>query len=849
MKKAYLNYLVIPMLLLIVGIILSSCGGGEDGYVNPGLQGEPSNQLISKEVSGYIYHTGSSASSETGEIKEKFIILSSPARGDDSFLSQLWGYFEETSPDSLNSQEMQNLHSRLAVEMENYVPLPEWNPSAQLYTIYQDSKSSSPISVDGSGYFSSTVLVSSKDDNVSFEVILGEDACYPVEAIASSDISSSSEGGTELKSCPEIILTFPGWCEIFAVYGNPSVNLKDAGLTFTLNDPSMGWVTEPFYLKCNGVRNYNVAYGIYISAGNPATPVSTTITAQTATGLTLNIFTEVVKSCGSITGHVGGSGVVPFCGFVYSLGFDAFDCIDEAGNYELKKVFKGHFREVIAVYWVQVNGQLVRHREERTIDFFNGDLTGFDLPEGVQPTPTISPLNSEFYSIPVLTVFNYYDDCLEQLGNPEEATQRCIDWLNGDLPSGPPVPEGVKEARICEGGNICFIIIFVDGFKIMIDPLSEEEKLRYITDIFVEEETQSSVTLDYTIQTSEVYTIKNALFISPYEWELHGLYASASEDFAKENLIGENRYEFREKYEDPPGSGLYEIPQDGVKVISTTPREIKFSKTETIDDMVYYELYMNIGDGYDFKDIVCPLDYKAIPQNDLVYILLHTENVGPLIPADKHYLRICPYVIYPPVFTPTKFGPIYDFAQNHPEFEPLARKIDASKIDSTLSSNAVIYDIVVPISYFTDEVKMSSSNNKPLLMYLCACHSKVWSEYFINHGVKLYLGNKHTLTYAEWEMPLSYHLFKYMIFQSYPPYDVAGYTGSTGIPGNPDWTPPIKPMDAYDALMTLKYYHVNPASYWVGWDMKDSEVAPYYKGTSCPKIYFKGNAEITVTEE
>ncbi len=353
------NYFYISLLLVIMTLIVASCGGGSDTGAVPGIPQSQTEQFITKDISGYIYY---SPSPEDSEVDKKFVILNAPLAGEDSFLNQLSSYFQEANPDFWNSSEMQSLYGTMSSEMGKWIPLPAYSPDARLYGIYQDSKSGSPIPVNSDGYFETTVQVKSTDANISFEVVTGDSACYPVEGVSTSDIATSEEGATELISCPEQIITLPGWFMIFAVRGEPEANLKDSGLAFTLNDPSVGWVTAPFYLKCGGVWNYNVAYGIFLAKPGLSTPVSTTITAQTVTGLSLNIFTEVVKSCASVSGHVGGAGVIPEFGFVYSLGFDAFSCLDEAGNYKLNAVFKGHFRNVTAVYWIQENGVLVKHR-------------------------------------------------------------------------------------------------------------------------------------------------------------------------------------------------------------------------------------------------------------------------------------------------------------------------------------------------------------------------------------------------------------------------------------------------------------------------------------------------------
>ena len=108
-------------------------------------------------------------------------------------------------------------------------------------------------------FFEGAVMVASTDDLVKFEVVIGQEDCYAVETIASSDMTASEGDSPSLSSCPEIILNFPGWCTIFKVKASPVINLKEAGLTFTLSDSSMGCITEnPIYLRCRGSRKYNV---------------------------------------------------------------------------------------------------------------------------------------------------------------------------------------------------------------------------------------------------------------------------------------------------------------------------------------------------------------------------------------------------------------------------------------------------------------------------------------------------------------------------------------------------------------------------------------------------------------
>jgi len=145
---------------------VANCGGGSDTGAVPGVPQGQMEQFITKDVSGYIYY---SPSPEDSEVDKKFVILNAPLTGDDSFLSQLSSYYQETNPDFWNSSEMQSLYGTMSSEMGKWLPLPSYSPDARLYGIYQDSKSSSPIPVNSDGYFETTVQVKSTDVNISFE--------------------------------------------------------------------------------------------------------------------------------------------------------------------------------------------------------------------------------------------------------------------------------------------------------------------------------------------------------------------------------------------------------------------------------------------------------------------------------------------------------------------------------------------------------------------------------------------------------------------------------------------------------------------------------------------------------
>jgi len=617
MSKNYRNYFLLSVVLVLIALIVGNCGGGDDTGAVPNVSGNSAQtqNLVSKEVSGYIFWAGSIPSPEGGNT-ERFVILDNPLTGEENFLSELSFYLQEENSDAWASSEVQSVYTQLSSEMAGWKPLKEWNANANLYTIYQDSKQTSPLQVDTNGYFSGTVLVSSADNNVRFEVIVGDnEKCYSVEAMSSTEINTSEANATELVSCPEIILNFPGLCTIFEVESKPdAINLKDAGLTFTLNDANLGCVSPPVYMKCGGKRNYEVAYGIFYANPGISTPASTTITAQTTTGLSLNIFTEVIGICASIEGHVGGTGVVPIAGFVYSAGWNAFDCLDGNGNYKLNAVFKGHFREVVAVYWVQINGQLVKHREERTIDFFNGNLTGFDLPEGVQPTPTVRHPMDSFYKESVSEVMTQFDQWEVELGR-EAAVQQTVNWLNDGVPEGPPIPEEIVEAIVDEYEVTRFWIRFADGLSWCIGG-------KTCAPIYLDNfgsQTSSSMIANSGPGTTGSGDI---LVLAPSQWE-------------DSNLIAKNGWPFQlfdymvyaGMAADLDGKG-YKVTQVLTEQTELLPDEVSSGvvREPTVDEPGIYKIVWTVSSSE--ANIVRPGDYQDLGKYGIIYIATHSDGHG-----------------------------------------------------------------------------------------------------------------------------------------------------------------------------------------------------------------------------
>jgi len=320
-KKVYF-YLVI-LLVISIGFAIPGCGGGNNGTLpvtntNASIDSTPSvvtstptPVLIQKPIQGYIY--GNNITTDEGETVPNIFLLDVPAyqadsSGNEPFVTQVANSLQQDYPEDWAKAEVQELYAQLNKTLSESKPLPEYNAQAQLCSAYDDAS----IPVGSDGHFDNTVLTGASDSNVKLEVALGEDNYAEVETIASSDSIISSSDATSaavLKSCPEKIFAFPGEIIIFKVYAEPGINLKSAGLKFTLNNPSIGCITQPVYLCLFGSHKYQVAYGcVYIKPGLD-TPVDTTITAKLNSGQSMSIFLEVIKKTVSVSGTVytGGS--------------------------------------------------------------------------------------------------------------------------------------------------------------------------------------------------------------------------------------------------------------------------------------------------------------------------------------------------------------------------------------------------------------------------------------------------------------------------------------------------------------------------------------------------------------
>jgi len=164
MSKNYRNYFLLSVVLVLIALIVGNCGGGDDTGAVPNVSGNSgiTQNLVSKDVSGFVY-TNSSLSSKDGEEEEiVFSILDIPLSGENGFIAQVNEYIQGDSSSKGSSPETEELLTAFTEETGQYQPLPVWNSAANIYSSYADSLSTSPVPITSEGEISASVLVDAR---------------------------------------------------------------------------------------------------------------------------------------------------------------------------------------------------------------------------------------------------------------------------------------------------------------------------------------------------------------------------------------------------------------------------------------------------------------------------------------------------------------------------------------------------------------------------------------------------------------------------------------------------------------------------------------------------------------
>lgn len=606
-------YLLIPLFLIILSLFFASCGGNNTGAL-PEISQQP--QMVQKSVFGYIFHLPAQGVND-------FIIIDAPVSGDDSFLNQMKSYLETNYPEVWNSAEIQSIYNQLSEEIADWQPLPEYNPGAQLFCAYSDT----PIPVGEDGYFESVVSIPSGDENIPFEVVIGEEY-FGAETIASSDfITSSTTGGNQLKCSNKSIIALPGGLSIFKVFSVPGTNLKE-GLSFELDDNSIGTMTPPFFLKIKGELNYNLAYGIF-KAGNITAKAANTKVSN-GNGNNLYIPTDIVHETVSISGKVYTGGEPLIKGHVTSIGPKSSCFLDEEGNYVLPEVFKGAERKITATWWTgdQQGNNKTKHTEIRYIEYLDGDLTGFNFGVPPEPTPTATPTfpppTDKYYEYISAQIIDQKLIWQKELGW-EQGRLKTVEWLNRNLtefPLSEEIEKAIEKAELDEYEPSIIRFYFKSGLEVsIIDPFPPE--------------TDSSLRSELDNKSSDkIITNQNLPPITVKNMNVLMLASKSYEDrWHKEQMFGETnsiKSYFEEKNFTVTDLGImnYELSESFLKN-AKTPNQNDITKAQV--------LFTNPVKYYDNDDNV----FRHVAQCQIINNMVNT------VPRPSDFVNMNDYgVIY-----------------------------------------------------------------------------------------------------------------------------------------------------------------------------------------------------------
>lgn len=861
MRKVYKNYFLLSLLVIIIGLIVGNCGGGDDTGAVPDVSGNSTQtqNLVSKDVSGFVYATSSLSSSKDGEEEEtSFSILDIPLSGEEGFIAQVNEYIQEDTSSKRSSPETEELLTAFTEETSQYQPLPVWNSAANIYSSYADSLSTSPIPITSEGEISGSVLVDASDDLVSLDIEVAGEECYETEAISSSDLLNSSDASGEyvLKSCPKKIIIKPGDCKVFKVFSKPSVNLSELGLQFSLVNPELGTVCGPIFLRCNGAKKYSVSYGVIYAKKNVETPIDTAINVSTTQGQSLILPVQIVKKTAVVSGKIYAGGSI-VKGFVISQGPKSQCKINADGTYSLPKVWQGTGRKITATWWIMNGNQKVRYRETKFVDVF-GDMTvDFGV---ILPTPVPTRLATDpYYGEIVSKVIEKKWEWESELGF-EQGVQKTVDWLNNNVPDDAvpdDIADGIAEARVDDYNSRAMRIYFTDGLTWY---LAGQEPWNNISSDLVPQNKvsynkfdnlQDNVSLiNNNIRNASTVKNDKILMLCPYMWEI-----MLGKELPEQEIIKQYSvyYDIGEKLE----SYGYAVTRSAVEKSGFV--NIVFGPDDPLDadesenaDILFYtqkdwtkldidpQLICHINKNNPNRNIITFEDYLELDQYGVIYIRAH---------GYPHGIACFPYY------------------ENDEDLETWLNnnkglwEYKTSDYPAYWGGLYSVKNITLKKEFF-DRFNFGGS-----LVFINACSSFAFYENGGFSNAKVYLGYDQNAN-LDWTFPQSYYYFLYMIdkfslpspddmkpLELLPPGETPYYPYAEDPLDPPLYPDPSLPMSAAESYRMIDTIGANPDrhDFSPGHPLEKTEGCrfkmspdPYLTEND---VYFPVPTTITITQE
>jgi len=863
-----------PILLsfLLAIILIAGCGGDNSTYSGVIATATPPPVIsaatatpvptVMAEVSGYVYTIPSTDPEGTnGVIITDVPVNTTDSAGNASLVSQVSTYLQSEEPTEWATSNCQEAYNQLTTVLSGCQPA----TGSSVTTSYSDPNSAG-LSVNAEGYFSGQLPVVANQSNVELEVATNEDEAYDVETITSSGLSAYSTSG--LECCPKRIIALPGDIALFEVHSS-SENLKSSKLKFTLN-PDIGYVCPPIYLCVFGKNRYTKAYSFVYFKRNLDTPTSAVIMAKTNTGLSLDIPVEVVKSTASISGKVFTSKQL-IKGYVKSLGPKAYCKLDSSGNYSLPKVYKGHDRKIVAVYWVMENGKKVKHKQVKVIDFFNADVTGFNFGEEATPTPTATetptvtptprrPLD-QYYTTKVSNTIYQFKQWKSSVGT-DQAIQDTVDWLNGKNQEI-PVPEGIQDATIIPDENHTIWINFKDGMGFAIDfnenmlhaTVNKALHTSNLTNKNLKEKKKKNI-LSSSIKYNNFPTVRNTniLIIDTVMWELQ----DAEDQWLKEygiDILGGSKDPYNAPYT-VSGEIVKELRNNGYNVTH------KVITKDTFDYIPGSYPYPDNPDKEVFScnlknstNMVRPEDFKNLDQYGIIYFHVHGSPLGldcGIFCENDEYIQ--------------NWIGIDPNSPIHPRWfyaNEIAKQTKPGTWYITFCEAPngcfVPHLFITPywIGTGVNVEQFQDFRNSIIIINACAatdisvkCFACSTYMYSNPKGADICVFQTNKENSSIWGEKYAYYLFHYMMYGFEEPNEVPGYS----LPKDTELPSSNIPMSAMETFNTLNKFKVNPDPFKDNYPKDENGQTPKYANGNMviyvrdinKEIYFPAPAEITI---
>jgi len=481
----------------------------------------------------------------------------------------------------------------------------------------------------------------------------------------------------------------------------------------------------------------------------------------------------------------------------------------------------------------------VRYRETKYVDVF-GDVT-VDFGAAIEPTPppTPSSIRDEYYDKSVSSVLYEYEQWEEQLGE-EEAIQRTVDWLSGNLPSGPPFPPGVIGGFRNDDDIYAYWVQFDNDIAIAVGTKPEFEDDTDVSssrNTFEEQEQKPSFATPIMSSDCVTFIPNTILFLNAFDWE-----------------------KGRDAIPRKPEVGIAEITSSSelynkVKVVKTGSNDIEFDfenpvtawdKTGTggVGKNLASPIYLcNKKITANWDNVISPWDFETMSYDyGMIYIACHgtpfSLTAMPCIENDYRDNTEKWFNYYTLKYTSNR-GLWHYWLKDYSDFSWIRPGGEhGGGFVKTITFNA---------DYFKQPYTMDglSRDFSKKFIIVNACNSYLFQRNYQPFNSKVYIGVEGA-SHASWSYPFMYYLFLYMMLGACEvPEDIPGYNTSISLPDEA-WQ--HRSLSVKESLTTMLSNHFKVNRDPWPWDGRNATVKMYPE-TSDDDMFFPVPLEIIVEEE